>query len=126
MTETNFILCKQCGIIVPYGIWYKRKIRNKPDWDHCTDCNAKPKTKEISIHPSLGRIECLPYTGELNDLWQPINAIGDLYLPGERICGKSDCVNKAHIRKIEKPVVDSMDLLLGLIEAQDANKKVSW
>ena len=27
----------------------------------------------------------------------PIDEQGNLYLPGERVCGNKDCVNKTHI-----------------------------
>lgn len=121
--ESNYIFCRQCGIIVSYYVWFKRKTRNRPDWDHCKDCIATPKKIESSIHPSLGRIECIPYTGEVNDLWQPINAVGDLYMPGERICGHKDCVNAKHIKETEKRTISNLELLLGLIEIQDFNKR---
>lgn len=120
---TNFIFCKQCGIIITYEVWYKRKVRNRDNWDHCRDCNATPRKVEVSIHPSLGRIACVPYVGEVNENWQPINAVGDLYLPGERICGHKDCVNSNHILPPETKTVSDIDLLLGLVEIQDFNKR---
>jgi hypothetical protein len=112
-------------MIIPYQIWYKRKIRNNSKWDHCSDCTAEPVKKEISIHPSLGRIECIPYLGEVNDLWQPINAVGDLYLPGERLCGKSDCINLDHIRQPEPKTVDPVELILALSEIRQAHRKLA-
>jgi hypothetical protein len=121
--QTDYIFCKQCGIIVPYITWYTRKLRGQTNWDHCRDCIATPRKIEISIHPSLGRIECVPYVGEVNDSWQPINAVGDLYLPGKRICGHSDCVNLEHIEQDHKKTISDLDLLLGLIEIQDYNRK---
>jgi hypothetical protein len=124
-SDAGYIFCRQCGIIIPYDVWYKRKFRNNANWDHCRDCIATPRKTEISIHPSLGRIECVPYDGEVNELWQPINAVGDLYLPGERICGHKDCVNKNHILPPEDKTVSDLDLLLGLIEIQDFNKRAS-
>ena len=123
--DTSYIFCRQCGIIITYEVWYKRKIRNRENWDHCRDCIATPKKVEVFVHPSLGRIACVPYVGELNELWQPINAVGDLYLPGERICGHKDCVNTNHILKPEPKTVSDLDLLLGLIEIQDLNKRAS-
>jgi len=121
--ESGYIFCNQCGIIIPYLVWYKRKSRNQASWDHCKDCIATPRKVEVSIHPSLGRIECIPYVGEVNESWQPINAVGDLYLPGERICGHKDCVNRNHILKPEPKTVSDLDLLLGLAEIQDFNRK---
>jgi hypothetical protein len=37
------------------------------------------------------------WTGELNDNWQPITDDGQLYRPGERLCGLKDCVKQAHV-----------------------------
>jgi len=121
--EVAYIFCKQCGIIVPYLVWYKRKGRNQPNWDHCKDCIATPRKLEISIHPKLGRIECHPYTGELNELWQPINAVGDLYLPGERICKHSDCVNEEHILNPKLKTISDVDRVLGLWEIQEFTRR---
>jgi len=121
--DTSYIFCRQCGIIISYEVWYKRKIRNRDNWDHCKDCNATPKKVEVFVHPTLGRIACVPYLGEVNELWQPINAVGDLYLPGKRICGHKDCVNSAHILKPEPKVLSDLEILLSLIEIQDFNKK---
>jgi hypothetical protein len=123
--DSGYIFCRQCGIIISYEVWYKRKIRNRDNWDHCRDCIATPRKIEVTFHPSLGRIECVPYVGEVNELWQPINAVGDLYLPGERICGHKDCVNKNHIRQPEPKTVSDLDLLLGMIEIDDFHKKAS-
>jgi hypothetical protein len=121
--EFRFILCKQCGIIIPYIVWYKRKTRNQTSWDHCKDCIAIPRKTEITIHPTLGRIECHPYTGEVNESWQPIDGVGDLYLPGARICGHSDCVNEKHIQKPEVKTISEIDRILGLHEIQDFNRR---
>jgi len=57
------------------------------------------------LHPILGNIECHPYDGELDELWRPINAVGDLYRPGERLCGHKDCINSNHIITPAKGVV---------------------
>jgi len=121
--ETSFIFCRQCGMIISYEVWYKRKIRNNHNWDHCRDCIATPRKVEVSVHPSLGRIECIPHVGEVNESWQPLNAVGDLYLPGLRICGHKDCVNRNHIRQPEPKTISDLDLLLGLAEIQDFNRK---
>ena len=121
--ETSYIFCKQCGIIISYEVWYKRKVRNRDNWYHCRDCIATPKKTEVFIHPSLGRIACVPYVGEVNEQWQPINAVGDLYLPGERICGHKDCVNTKHILKPEPKVYSEIDLLLSSVEVRKKHEK---
>jgi hypothetical protein len=122
--ETNYIFCDNCGQIIPYSTWAKRKKRAKANWRECLDCTSKPVRAIIWNHPVLGKLYCHPYDGELNELWQPINAVGDLYRPGERICGYKDCVNSNHIKPFEKKTISDQDLFWGLVEAQAINKKV--
>ena len=117
------MFCDRCGQIIPKSTWEKAKSRNKPDWDHCQDCKATPKQKLIVNHPILGKIECIPYTGELDELWRPINAVGDLYKPGERICGHKDCINSRHIITPPKPVVSDLDIILMSSEIRQQDKR---
>jgi hypothetical protein len=63
------------------------------------------------------------WTGELNDNWEPITEDGELYRPGERLCGLKDCVKQAHVITPEKPPTDHK-LLIAMIEMQDYNKRV--
>ena len=124
--KTNLIDCAQCGQRVPYTIWAKRKERNNPDWDRCRDCTAKPAKSVRLLHAVLGQISCYPYIGELDDLWRPIDDAGELYLPGERMCGLKDCVNRTHIvgqtHHRRKKITD-LELLLTMVEVQDYNKR---
>jgi len=124
--KTNLIDCAQCGQRVPYTIWAKRKERGKPDWDRCRDCTAKPAKSVRLLHAVLGQISCYPYIGELDDLWRPIDDAGELYLPGERMCGLKDCVNRTHIvgqtHHRRKKITD-LELLLTMVEVQDYNKR---
>lgn len=117
------IFCDRCGQIIPKSTWEKSKSRNKPDWDHCQDCKATPKQKLVVNHPILGKIECIPYTGELDELWRPINAVGDLYKPGERLCGHKDCINSNHIITPPKRVVSDLDLILMSVEIRQQDKR---
>ena len=117
------MFCERCGQIIPKSTWEKAKFRNKPDWDHCQDCKATPKQKLVVNHPILGKIECIPYTGELDELWRPINAVGDLYKPGERLCGHKDCINSNHIITPPKPVVSDLDMILMSSEIRQPSKK---
>ena len=117
------MFCERCGQIIPKSTWEKAKSRNKPDWDHCQDCKATPKQKLVVNHPILGRIECIPYIGELDELWRPINAVGDLYKPGERICGHKDCINSRHIITPPKPVVSDLDMILMSSEIRQQDKR---
>jgi len=117
------MFCERCGQIIPKSTWEKAKSRNKPDWDHCQDCKATPKQKLVVNHPILGKIECIPYTGELDELWRPINAVGDLYKPGERLCGHKDCINSNHIITPPKPVVSDLDMILMSSEIRQQDKR---
>ena len=117
------MFCDRCGQIIPKSTWEKAKSRNKPDWDHCQDCKATPKQRLVVNHPILGKIECIPYTGELDELWRPINAVGDLYKPGERLCGHKDCINSRHIITPPKHVVSDLDLILMSSEIRQQDKR---
>jgi len=117
------MFCLQCGQIIPYSTWAKNKSRHRPQWDHCADCRATPKLRLIVNHPILGKIECIPYTGEVDELWRPINAIGDLYMPGERLCGFKDCVNRNHVIKPAKKTVSDLDLILMSSEIRQQDKR---
>jgi hypothetical protein len=118
------IFCITCGQAVPTSIWLKRKQRGRHDWDHCIDCTAKPVGKITVHHPALGQIQCYPHKGEVNELWQPLDVLGDLYRPGVRLCGHKDCVNTAHIEKqTVKPLTD-LELILFSVEFQAKRQAV--
>jgi hypothetical protein len=42
------------------------------------------------------------WTGDLDDNWQPIDEDGQLYRPGERLCGLKDCVKQSHVIETDK------------------------
>ena len=44
-------------------------------------------------------MNCISHEGLYDDFDNPLTDSGELYLPGTRICGHSDCVNKRHILK---------------------------
>lgn len=96
--------CTRCGAWIIRDIVSKRKQRNDQYADECKDCRDVRKYTDtywlrtvIRQHPTLGRIECLAWNGELDDDWRPIDENGDLYRPGERICGAKDCVSLHHV-----------------------------
>jgi hypothetical protein len=70
----------------------------------------RPIGKITVHHPALGLIQCYPHKGEVNELWQPLDVLGELYRPGVRLCGNKDCVNTAHIEKVI-PLTD-LDIIL--------------
>lgn len=121
------VLCVRCGQSIPPSTWIKRRERNKPDWDQCKDCTAKPAKTVRTSHPVLGELYCTPHTGEVNELWQPIDAEGELVLPGLRMCGMKDCVNRTHIvgqkHKTKPKTISDLELLLTMVEVQDYNQR---
>jgi hypothetical protein len=117
------MFCERCGQIIPKTTWVKNKERNRLNWDHCQDCKAVAQRVFAWKHPILGNIFCHPYTGEVDELWRPINAVGDLYMPGERLCGFKDCVNRNHVIKPAKKTVSDMDLILMSSEIRQPSKQ---
>lgn len=129
--EYEFMPCSQCGQTISKDSVDKRKSRGLDQIDVCRDCrdvktyldNEKRKIKRW-IHPVLGLIECVIFDGELNDDWLPVDDEGELFRPGERICGFKDCVKKMHIIAPEVKTVSPIDLILGMYEMQQYNKRV--
>lgn len=90
-------LCDQCGQGIPLTTTEKRKSRNDPNWGLCIDC-TRGEVRQISYkHPVLGLIFCYPHKGDVDELWRPLDEEGNLFRPGERICGHKDCVNLNHV-----------------------------
>lgn len=49
---------------------------------------------------------CWPYSGELDDDWNPVDFRGEPFMPGVRKCGRKDCVNGSHVEGWEPPPAD--------------------
>ena len=122
-TILDMMNCVQCGQLFSKSLFQKRIERKIVNPDFCKDCRAVPIKQYTWNHPTLGRITCQPFQGELDDLWRPINVVGRLYMPGERVCGKKDCVNADHVVTV-KLTAQPHQTLLALVEAQDYNRKV--
>ena len=90
-------VCDRCGQPVCWRVIAKRKSRKTENPDWCSSCLAKPVNRIAYKHPVLGEIWCIPHEGDLNDDLYPVTDLGELYKPGERICGHKDCVNSQHI-----------------------------
>ena len=103
-------LCPQCGQLICKRIIAKRKVRNMERLDHCASCLMKPTKVIVYHHPVLGKIECYPWDGEVNEDFYPVDGLGELVKPGERICGHKDCVNRNHIEPFQESVVLDADL----------------
>ena len=103
--ENEIVYCTRCGIAQSFETVYKRKIRDTVNAEWCRDCrDDRPflQGQYKWTHPVLGQIYCWLWDGELDDFWQPVTQDGELYRPGERLCGKKDCVRKTHIIEKDK------------------------
>lgn len=85
-------VCERCGAkqdttVVPGE---KATRRRSP---FCESCQAKPATTVITAY---GR--CRPHKGPFDADDNPIDDFtGELYRPGKRLCGMSDCIELKHI-----------------------------
>jgi hypothetical protein len=107
----EILYCLRCGIEVSAEQVYKRKIRNAVNAEWCRDCrDDRPDIRRDYKwnHPVLGKIACWLWIYELNDDWLPIDDQGNLFRPGERICGLKDCVRKTHIIEPDAKVSDKI------------------
>jgi len=80
--------CLKCGQGINIDTFEKRVNRGSPDPQICRDCTATPR-----------RIfgDCVAWMGDVDlDTLAPLKR-GKLWLPGVRVCGKRDCVNRRHI-----------------------------
>jgi hypothetical protein len=103
--QNEILYCLRCGIEVSAEQVYKRKIRNAVNAEWCRDCRddrTDIRRDYKWVHPVLGKISCWLWIYELNDDWLPIDEQGNLFRPGERLCGKKDCVRKTHIIEPDK------------------------
>lgn len=122
--------CTRCGAWIIRDIVSKRKQRNDQYADECKDCRDVRKYTDtywlrtvIRKHPTLGRIECLAWNGELDDDWNPIDENGDLYRPGERLCGAKDCVSIHHVIEPKPLTVSDTDLILMSMEVRKVHQR---
>ena len=123
--------CTRCGAFILKAVVSKRKERKDQYADECKDCRDVRKYTEtyffrkvVRTHPKLGKIECLAWSGDIDDNWNPIDENGDLYRPGERICGAKDCVDIHHVIAPKVLTVSDTELILGMHEMQQHNRKV--
>lgn len=115
------IACDQCGQRVTYNVWSPSKRRGKDNWGLCRDCKNIQQDSVAYTHPVLGLIKCFPYKGQVDDLWRPLKPDGELFKPGVRMCGHSDCVNSHHVVQdvsaVVKQVFKQSNKLISLSEA---------
>ncbi len=79
--------CRRCGLI-----WESQTARKSINF--CFSCRTK---RMKTVDSEMGK--CLPWHGFFDDdEVTPVSDSGEPYLPGIRLCGNNDCVEKTHIR----------------------------
>jgi hypothetical protein len=84
------MLCERCGNEDVSGLLEKRVDRGASKT--CQSCRAKP---QLTVKTAYG--VCIPWQGDFDDNENPLDKDGNLYLPGMRKCGYSDCVEPDHV-----------------------------
>jgi hypothetical protein len=123
--EHLFKPCCWCAIPVSVNLITKRKERKAEDPEACRDCRDNRidiRRDKKWTHKTLGVIVCNPWPFELDEQWRPITDDGDLYRPGERICGLKDCVRLVHVIPAQVATVSDADMILMMHELQEHNK----
>ena len=82
--------CQRCGIREETKAMQKYAARTNKVW--CESCRT-PRRRFVKYDNGL---VCEAWFGEFDATDNPLKD-GKLYLPGERICHHSDCVNLDHI-----------------------------
>lgn len=128
--DWQFCACVWCGQWISKDAFRKRTVRKLGQADTCKDC--RDTRKEFSIantrqqknwkHPQLGHITCYIWLDELNDDWLPVDDEGNLFMPGQRICGLKDCVNSKHVVAPKQLTVSDIDLILSSMEVRAKHK----
>lgn len=80
------MLCKRCGLS-----WEVPLVKRRQQVVLCVSCRMRPA---LSIQYGLER--CVPWKKEFSRVDEPM-LDGELFMPGIRTCGHSDCVNGNHI-----------------------------
>jgi len=81
------IECERCGYL-----WEINAIRKRVNL--CVSCRAR---KVQTVHTGQGK--CIPWHGYFaRDEMTPVDDDGKPVLPGERSCGRKDCVAPGHVR----------------------------
>jgi hypothetical protein len=83
----HLTVCRRCGFKWSVAAEFKDRTDLL-----CKSCRTKP-AKVIQY----GGLRCEPHAGLFDEFDRPIAESGELLLPGERVCGHSDCVNAKHV-----------------------------
>lgn len=86
------MICERCGLVEDTATEPGEKQTRRRS-NLCASCNAKPAT---TIPTAYGK--CRPHKGPFDLEDNPMDSFtGELYRPGKRLCGYSDCVEVKHI-----------------------------
>lgn len=85
--QDNQIECRRCG----FQWAVSNEKRGRKDL-LCVSCRMKPANML-----QYGKLRCIPHKGALDSELNPIDNLGQLVVPGVRVCGHRDCVNDAHV-----------------------------
>lgn len=83
--------CERCGCHMKDDTANQRLQRGRGLWG-CQECQAG---QQFKVKTRFG--VCTPHQGELDEFDRPLTKRGDLFRPGTRLCGYSDCVDLDHI-----------------------------
>jgi hypothetical protein len=86
--------CLRCGCAMKDDTAQQRAKRGRDMWG-CKECQAGKQTKLTTDYGI-----CEPHQLELDDDNRPLTRLGELYRPGVRLCGYSDCINLDHIESV--------------------------
>lgn len=87
--DTDETRCTRCGFTTPGQLAWKG--------GECPSCTAAPPKKHNVVTRRNGeRFTCRPWNGDFDELDRPTKG-GELFRPGHRVCGRSDCVSPSHI-----------------------------
>ena len=89
--------CLRCGCHMKDDTANQRLQRGRDLWG-CLQCKAG---KQLKVKTAYG--VCTPHQGEFDEDDRPLNKKGDLFRPGTRLCGYSDCVDPEHIESPRVP-----------------------
>lgn len=85
-------VCERCGVKQDTAVVLGEKATRRRS-PLCESCQAKPATTVITAY---GR--CRPHKGPFDKDDNPLDDFtGELYRPGKRLCGMSDCIELKHI-----------------------------
>ena len=87
MVEDNRVECRRCSFVWTVAA----EKRGRKDL-LCINCRARKQTVI-----NYGDLRCMPHEGLVDVDLNPIDELGRILKPGDRVCGHRDCMNDTHI-----------------------------